>query len=340
MENKTTAVAKSLISTDKVVENFMIVSNELEKFDAISQNVKIEDDESLAIAENNAAQIKVLLTRTDATRKALGDDYYNTWKTINAYAKTISDRLDAFKQRFSMAITDWRTVQEAAKKEELRKKELELRKVEEEKLTEADRIVRLTRTVYAKLYGGTYQTKNGEMLAGGCHTPQECDKLANALFVSFPKAAEFKHFPDRRETLYNEASKAIRNHKIDLMELKSLQDGISNAAKARIKKNKLSAGLVVEKTDQQLNYKITSETRKEIKAGEKEIKEVAKGTRKILKFRIVEEEKVTREFLSVDESKIRNWMEGQNADIKTQLQEGAQPLHGVEFYVEVIHTSR
>jgi len=340
MTGTTTAVAKSLLTTEKVAESFLIVANELDKFDVITQNVKIEDDESLSVAENNAAQVKVLLTRAEAARKGLGDDYYNTWKAVNAYAKTLTDRLTAYKQRLAMAITDWKTVQEAAKREEVRKREEELAKKEEEKQVEASRLVRLTNTIYAKLYGGTYKTKNGEQLSSGCHTDDDCDALGNALFRSFPKASEFVYFPDRREKIYDEATKAIRNHKIDLMELKSNQEGIQKAAKSRIRKNKMEAGLVVEKTDQLLNKKIAAETKKEIRAGEKEIREVAKGTRKILKFRIKEEDKVTREFLSVDESKIRQWMEGQNTEIKTQLQAGSQPIAGVEFYVEITNISR
>lgn len=337
---ETTALAKTLLPTEKIAEQFLIVANELDKFDAISKNVKVEDDESLAIAENNASQVKTLLTRTEATRKALGDDYYNTWKTVNAYAKTVSDRLDAYKQRLSLAITNWKTVQEATKREELRKRQVELEEIEKVKQVEADRLVRLTRTVYAKLYGGTYQTKNGESISDGCHTTDDCDALTAALFKSFPKASDFEYFPERRDQIYDDANKAIRNHKIDLSELKSIQDGIQKAAAQRINKNKSEAGLAVLKTDEQLNRKIATETKKEIKAGEKEIQAAAKGTRKVLKFRIKNDEEVTREFLSVDDAKIRNWMEGQNADIKSQLQQGSQPLAGIEFYVEVTNISR
>lgn len=337
--NKTTEVA-TLLTTQKVAQEFVIIANELDKFDNISQNLTITDDETLAVAENNAAQIKTLLTRTEATRKALGDDYYATWKMINDYAKTISVRLEAFKQRIALAVTSWRAVQEAAAREELRKKEERLREEEKLKQDEAARLVRLTNTVFAKLYGGTYQTKNGEQIASGCHTKEDCDRLDQAIFKSFPKAEEFKYFPERRDEIYNTAMKAVRNHKVDLMELNSTTSGIRDAAEARIKKNRMDAGLAVQKTDEQLNKKISQEIKKEIKEGEKEIQEAAKGTRKILKFRIVNEEEVTREFLSVDEVKIRNWMEGQNADIKSQLQKGLQPIKGVEFYVETTHVSR
>ena len=86
--------------------------------------------------------------------------------------------------------------------------------------------------------------------------------------------------------------------------------------------------------------KIASETKKEVREGEKEIKEAAKGTRKILKFRIINEEEVTREYLSVDESKIRTWVEGQTTEIKEGLKRGSQPISGVQFYVETVYASR
>ena len=90
----------------------------------------------------------------------------------------------------------------------------------------------------------------------------------------------------------------------------------------------------------EFNTDVEKDIKKEVRQGEKAVQEAAKGTRKILKFRITNEMSVTREFLSVDESKIRSWMEGQNADIKVQLQEGAQPLAGIEFYDETTHAAR
>jgi len=337
----TTTKAVSLLPQDKIMDSFKIVSEQLDKFEQISLNITITDDETLAVAENNASQVKVMLDRTEAARSELKDPYYRTGQTIDQVAKGIKDRLEAFKQRFALSITGWKSVQEAAEKAKLDAKKRELEVIEREKVEEAEKIVRLTRTVYARLYGGSYVIGNGEeKISSGCYTGEDCDKLVMALHNNFPKADSFKYFPDRREKLYVEANKAIRTHKMNLIELSSDTPGIKNSAKKRIDQNKLSAGLLVEKVNDVLSKKITQETKKEVRAGEADIKEAAKGTRKILKFRVMEEEKVTREYLSVDSGKIREWMEGQNTDIKQQLMEGNQPIPGVEFYVEETYVAR
>lgn len=337
----TTTKAVSLLPQNKILESFKIISDNLEKFEQISMSITITDDETLAVAENNASQVKVMIDRTEAARKDLKDPYYQTGLTVDQVAKGIKDRLEAFKQRFSLAITGWKSVQEAAERVKLDAKKKELETIEKEKTEEADKIVRLTRTVYARLYGGSYVLGSGEeKISNGCYTGEDCDKLAMALHNNFPAADTFKYFPDRRETLYIEATKAIRTHKMNLIDLTSDTPGVKNSATKRIQENKLNAGLIVEKTNDVLAKKISQEVKKEIRAGEADVKAAAKGTRKILKFRVMEEEKVTREYLSVDNGKIRDWMEGQNADIKQQLMEGNQPIPGVQFYVEETYAAR
>ena len=337
---KKTALAKPLITAEEIAKNFVLVANELEKFDAISKAVDIKDEESLTIAENNAAQIKVLLDRTEAARKALGDPHYQTHKSINQYAKGISDKLDAYKQRVTLAVTNWRTVQEAHKRAELEAKQKELQVIEDEKTAEMNRLTQLTNTILARLYGGKYVTKKGEQYSDGCYTQEECDKLAEVLSRSFPGEEQFKHFPKKRNDILSVGLKAIRSQKIDLVDRDSDIPGVRAAANTRIKENIKNAGLIVEKTGSTMARKIASETKKEVREGEKEIKEAAKGTRKILKFRIINEEEVTREYLSVDESKIRTWVEGQTTEIKEGLKRGSQPISGVQFYVETVYASR
>ena len=63
-----------------------------------------------------------------------------------AYAKTIIDRLGPYEQRFKLAITNWRSVQEAHKRSELEATQRNLAKIEEEKTKEANRLVNLTNT--------------------------------------------------------------------------------------------------------------------------------------------------------------------------------------------------
>ena len=324
-----------------MVNEFVLVKAELEKYDTLSKNVHIIDDDSLVIAENNAGQVNDLIKRTEAVRKALGDDYYNTWTQINAYAKTISEQLKTFKERMGMAIANWKTVQEAAKRAELESTHKELEAIEAKKKIEVERIVRLTNTVYAKLYGGTYFTKTEEKIANGCTNISQCEVLSQNVYNFFPKADAFEFFPDRRDKLYNEINKAIRTHTINLTELQSDIPGKRSAAQKRINQNRLDAGFAVQKTDEVLTKKVEREVKKGIREGEKEVKAAAKGTRKTLKFKIDDESLVPREFLSVDEVKIRNWMEGQHDKIKDCLKnDGDQPVSGVQFYVEITNVAR
>jgi len=330
----------SLLTIETISDNFQIVSKELDKFDAISKAVDIKDDETLAIAENNAAQIKTMMIRTEATRKALKDPYMKNGKAIDSYAKGVIDKLDAFSKRFSLNISTWRSVQEAHKRAELVAKQKELQIIEEEKTAETDRLLRLTNTINAKLYGGVYHTKAGEKQSNGCHTNEACERLLSALKTSFPPASEFKHFPEERDKVFELGMKAIRNHSVNLIELQSQIPKIREIITQKIIDNKKAAGLYIEEKKVKMDKKIALATRKEVSEGEKEIKNAAKGTRKILKFNVVNDDIITREYLSVDTAKIREWMEGKNDEIKAELKTGKQPIAGVEFYVEVTHVAK
>jgi hypothetical protein len=330
----------SMITVEKIAKDFKIVSKELSKYEALSLNVNISDEETLNIAENNAAQIKTMMIRAEATRKALKEPYFNTAKAIDAYAKGITDKLDSFSKRFGLAISTWRTVQEAHKRAELEAKERSLKVIEEEKTAEIERLAKLTRTINAKLYGGVFQTKTGEKMAEGCQTEDDCQKLLETIKTSFPPITEFKYFSDQRDKVFQDGVKAISNHYKNLIELKSDVPGLKRIVQQKIEDNKRAAGLIIEETKEKLIRKVEIASEKEINEGKKEIKEAARGTRKILKFNVVNEDLVTREFLSVDTTKIRDWMEGQNESIKMSIQAGDQPIPGVEFYVEVTHIAK
>lgn len=328
------------IRKEDLVEKFKNVSRQLPKFRNISEKVKVQDDESLAIAENNIAEIKTLMKDLDGARKRLKKPYADVVTMIDGYAKIISDQFESFRKQISLHVVSYREVQEAAARVEMEKRKRETEQIEKEKQEEADRLIRLTEILNAKLYGGPYKTKNGDKMSDGCYTKEECDLLMDSLDRSFPPSNSFRFYPDRRDEVYARAKKKITAHKIDLIDLESENKEIRMAALKRINEAKIKAGLDVEKTNDELAKTVQRDVRKELKDAQKEVKLAAKGTRKILKFRVVDEEQVTREFLSVDEMKIRDWMENQHSDIKEMLLSGSQPLKGIEFYVETTFVSR
>jgi len=337
----TTELVKTIITVEQVASNFKIVNDELDKYEAISKAVVVNDDESLAIAENNMASVKELIKRTNAAHSVLKKPYYETGKMIDQYKKSILDRLDAFANRIALPITNWKSVQVAARKIDLEKQRKEIEAEDLKKSEEVDKLSRLTRMIYAKLYGGTFYTKDGEeKMASGCQAPEHCAALSELINEKFPDEEQFPYFPKKRNEMVIKALKDIRKHQIDLMETVNLNEGIAKAAKARIRAARKEAGMEAEKIQESLDKKINRDKKKILREGEKEVKEAASGTRNILKFKVVNDLQVTREYLSVDESKIRAWMEGQTADIKGQLQEGLQPIAGVEFYVETTYVSK
>lgn len=337
----TKELAKTLLTNEEVAKNFLIVNEQLDKYEAISKSVEVIDEESLVIAENNIADIKSLITRTKAAHKIVKGPYYQTGKQIDEYAKAILDRLEAFCSRMALPITNWRSVQEAHARAELEAKQRVLAKQAVEQAVEVAKLSRLTRTVYAKLHGGTFFTKEGEeKIASGCKTEEECAMLAQVIKEKFPEEDQFPFFPLKRNQAVEKISKDIRKHTVSIMESKSLTPGIVKEAKRRMREAAKEAGMEALKIEEALGKKISLENRKAVREGEKEIKEAASNTRKLLKLKITNEELVTREFLSVDEAKIRSWMEGKNDQIKKMLEQGKQPLTGVEFYVETTYVTK
>jgi len=234
---------KPLIQTSSLVEKFESISEVLNKFDKISREISIGDDETLAVAENNIAQIKELIKRTEALRKSLKEPHADAVKAIDTYARGIRDALESYSQRISVQVSTWKTVQAAAKRKELEAKEKELAIIEKEKDDEALYLARLTNTIYAKLFSGYFRTNKDEKWAEGCKTIEDCEQLEIAL-KKFPGEERFKHFAKQRTQILNQAIKAITMHKVDLMELESDEPGIQKDAQKRIKVNKERAAII------------------------------------------------------------------------------------------------
>jgi hypothetical protein len=338
MAQKTSSevVKQSFITVDILKEKFKYASARLPILDKTSLELKVESDEQLTIAENNAVEAASLLKEVDSVRKLLIGPYADTIKMTNFYCKTISDNLERIKLRFTSQITDYKVIKEAQAKVEREKKLKELEILETEKREESAKITRIEAKLVAEIYGGSYTTKNGESkIAKGCTNESDCSNLLSFINQNAPDPKDFKHFQGTYEDMIISVKKKLADHKINLIDLHKEDAPIAReGAMRRITEQRVEAVQDITANAQEAEKIIVKETKSEVRSMDREVKEAGKGVRGTLAYDITDENLVPRDMLSVDEKKINRYVNVNKENIKDKLSRNEEIIPGIRFFVD------
>lgn len=335
-EPKSTGLVK-FVSNDDLLDNFRYVNSKIPQLTKTSLELKVESDEQLVIAENNAKEVHLLIKEVDKVRKILKDPYANTVKMIDSYCKNISDNLDRIKVRFTAEITNYKVLQEAKLKMEKDQKLKVLEVLEKEKIDESDKITRIENQLVARIYGGSYKTKDGSIkTVTGCIKSSECVELLSWINTNSPDVSVFKHFPTLFEDMIIRIKKRLIEHQNDLLLLETKPDSpiAREGAMRRITESRLEANDKIQETSQQIEKLIEKSVKKETRTIDNEIIDAGKGVRETLTYEIVDELLVPRDMLSVDQSKIYSYLNANKDKIKQELKNGTEIIPGIKFFVE------
>jgi hypothetical protein len=134
--------------------------------------------------------------------------------------------------------------------------------------------------------------------------------------------------------MIRKAKKRLAEHKINLLSAETSDPYKHEKAMEKI--NDARSKAEVENMDNQeiINKRIDREVHKEIRAGEKAIFEAGKGIRGSLKFNIIDEAIIPRDFFTLDETKIRSYANINKERIEKDLQQNTETIPGLKFYYD------
>jgi hypothetical protein len=335
----TKAVKKteSLMPVETMASKVKIIQDKLPELDKMSLELKITTPEILTIAENNAANVVGYLKEVENTRVILKEPYLATSKAIDSYFKTVTDMLTRIKVRITSEIANYKVVQEAAARVEKEAKDKELEVKQAEMTEENAKINRIEVQLNARIYGGNWQNKNGEnKQSSGCIKSSDCDDLSTWLDGSLPKEETFKYFSELYSEMVRKIRKRLAEHKASLLiiEAEHLEPYQRTKALEKISEKRAAAEVESKENFETTDKKIGRAIKKEDKANEAVVADAGKGIRGQLKYTVVDELSVTRDLLSVDESKIYSFINENREKIKEDLHSGRETLPGIKFYID------
>lgn len=331
-----------LIQTETMMAKFSGLTKNIAIYKEYSNTLAIKEDKDLLIAENKSKEINEIGKAIDNIHKDLKAPYLATCRTLDEYKKTVAEPIDKIKKAINDAIANYKTVQAAMARAELQKKGEQLRKIQEEKTEEINKIERIQKQLVARLYGGIWFNKDGiRSQSSGCLKPEDCDALVQFITDKYPKSSAYIHMSDESHLMKRDILKLIAKHKVNLIGLSSENIQLRQKALEDIANAKIQAGIKSEQAIEKLNVSAEKESKKELSREEKNVKTAEKGVRKILKFVVIDSTKVPLSYMMVDESAIKEYMSENIETIKKRLfsKDDVNDIPGVKFYIEDVYAT-
>jgi hypothetical protein len=341
-ETQTQNQVVKFVQKEDLLEKFKYVNSRLQILDKASLELKVESEEQLTIAENNAKEVVQLAKEVENTRKILKGPYAEVVKMIDSYCKVIDDNFARIKIRFTSQVTDFKVIQQAALKAEQEAKIKEVEALESEKQIEADKIKRIHSQLIARIYGGTYMKKDGTpQNHAGCVKATDCDDLLKWINDNVPPVNSFVHFATLYEDTIIEVKKKLAEQRVNLynLELTSIPK-LRNDALQKINESRVNASQEIQEVGDKVDRKIDLDTRKGVNVINNEIKDAGKGVRRVITWEVQDELLVPRDMLSVDSVKVNAYLNANKEKVKECITTNEEVVPGIRFFVESNYIAR
>jgi hypothetical protein len=332
-----------LLIPDKTIRGkFGNVSKEITRFQSYVEIMKIDDEDTLKIAENNAGLVKDSINSIEKVRKELKQPYFDTGKTIDSIAKEMTAPLDTVKAKITDEITNYKNLQAAIAAQAAEKAAENANKLADEKAAEIERISRIESQITARLYGGHWFNSNKQRKdSAGCLQPVDCENLLSTVNEKIPSIDEFTHMKDQYSEMTTRVKKKINEFKINLIESMSRSQTVKDNALKQIEEKRGAGQADINNQKDELKQEVIDENRKTIKAATNEVSAATKGVRKTLVIEVDDIEKVPKEWLLINEVKIREWASENKIDLKDKIsKEGSAVVNGIKFTLSSKYVSR
>ena len=292
--------------------------------------IKVMDDSTLSICQQNLSKVNSVVKTIEEKRVILKAPYLEAGKQIDALCKSITDLATKGITHAKSEIANWERQRLAIAAEAQAKIDAQAKEVEQKRVAEEARkqeILTFISTSLKPYLQSTYE---------GLKSVEDCDKFLTYIDQKFPGVDKFQE--------YFEDANQIKDNYIDLINSKKSQFGsaanISEAEKILL----LDKEALILAKQQLAQRELEIKQREDIARAEKERKEAeelaelekakiqaaadlekTKGVRYIWKFEVVDINNVPKEWLCLDESKVKEYLKA-NKDMK----EGT--VNGVTFF--------
>lgn len=325
----------SLLKKEELAPKFGKLDIKINEYEEISTKIVVNSPDTLSVAENHAKGVQGMLNDIELVRKTLKGPYYETGKAIDAYSKLLVDPLNRAKTRIGSQITSFKDLQAAQERLRIEKEQNEREKHEKVKLVEIEKLSRIKKQLFARIYGGIYYTKGDvQKTSAGCVTPADCDNMELFIKEKFPSAAGFEYLKEELEDTKNNGYTLLTEYKSHLIDLDSNNVDIRENARKLIAQAKVDAE--VEAIDDVATLKKDVEKTSEAlgRQDKKDLKSASKGVRETVKFKIENPAAVPVDFKVISESLIHDFVKTNGPRIKNALKDQKQLIPGISFYVD------
>lgn len=339
---KIVVIPESLITIETLRSKFTHLKKNLDTYKKYAINIKIENDDQLAIADNNLKQINENINSAEEIRKTLGDPHRITTKEVNDFCKgKITEPLGKAKIDITKEVTNYKTVQAALAAKVAEEKEEEIKKTAKKQLEETDKISRIQLQLIARIYGGSWiNAKEENNSSEGSLTVEDCNALLNIIDTKIPKADSFTYLKETYINVIKDVKAKLAKHIIDITESNSSDSMKSGLAYERIAANSLVVKTFINDTKDKITKTISKEVSKEIKSSAKLVKNESKGIRNNVKVKIANIKDVPEEWLILNEALAKSYAITNKEEVFKRIKEGDNIINGIEYTIEQTYVSR
>lgn len=337
-------MAKSKPTKEVAVVENKALSNSLEilsslKAEISSQamncmQIKVVDESTLAICQQNLSKINQLVKTVDAKRKELKDPFFQAGKQIDATANELLAVAEAAVEYLKNEVKTWEITKQ--KELEAAKAEMEAKAqaAAKEAMEDENRKYKIRQNIdKARAVLQNY--------LDGCVSVAFCDKAISDINTGYRPREEFMEFADEAYELRDNYLQLIATKKEQLEKASSLSEN----EKAILAEKERLAKLKLELAAQEAELKAKEEAIAAEKARKEEEERLAlekakldaeaeanatRGLRELWKYELVDKEKLSIDWRALDSAAVKEWMK----ENKDKIKDG-EIINGVKFFKEI-----
>ena len=315
----------------KNLDIILSVKSEVDKLGNSALQIKVMDEATLSVAQQNLSSINQIVKSIEEKRKKIKEPYLSAGKLIDKTCNDIVELAEKGIEHIKAEIKAW----EIKRQEEARKAQEEVQKKLEEERLAIEAQIKLKdeqRDFYQKVIDSLNQ------MYSIANTADKCDDTIQYIKDKFPPAEKFGDLGAQAIEQAQNVIQLLETKKQQFLSANTLSDVEKELIKAKeelmIEKNKIAqkeAELLAKeeqaKKDAQMK-KLQEEADKErLRLEQEEEMNKTRGVREVWKFELVDKSKLTLDWCALDESKVKEYLKEKKDDLKD-----GEIVNGVKFY--------
>lgn len=330
----TTEVA---VHNPELAKNLQIIEAFKAEIDSQANNclqIKVVDESTLPIAQQNLAKINQLVKNIDEKRVQIKEPYLQAGKLIDSTCKSIAEIAVKAVEHLKNEIKNW--------EEERKRKAAEAQAELDRQLAEqaAKNAAEEKRKQDIQDYINNKAIPTLKQIYEDCNTPEKCETSVKVIQENYKPREFFQEYADQAYSIRDNYLELIRAKKTQLESAGTMSEAEKQLAKQKEELAQKELELAAEKAKIKAAEEAIEAERKakeeaeRIRLEQEKIAALAdlektKGLRSNWKFELVDKSKLIPDWIAVDESAVKEYLKAN----KDNLQDGTV-INGIKFYKE------